>query len=190
MSDDSGFDLAEAAHRPQRAFDSERGAARLMALHVGRDTGRLRHVQPRRCWRPPLGSSTISNMSGAAPCRSCSRLVVREARAFMAMDEATRASLEILSASGGGRKGSLIEAIDRCVTSAGARLLAEDLAAPLTDLAAIRARLELVSWLHDDPLLRGDLRAVLRAAPDIGRALGRIVAGRARRAISASCAMA
>jgi DNA mismatch repair protein MutS len=33
-------------------------------------------------------------------------------------------------------------------------------------------------WLHDDPLLREDLRAVLRALPDIGRALGRVVAGR------------
>ncbi|MBW8784878.1 MAG: DNA mismatch repair protein MutS, partial [Novosphingobium sp.] len=33
-------------------------------------------------------------------------------------------------------------------------------------------------WLHDDALLREDLRAVLRALPDIGRALGRVVAGR------------
>ncbi len=96
----------------------------------------------------------------------------------LAMDEATRASLEILSTHGGQRKGSLIEAIDRCVTGAGARQLAEDLSAPLTDVAAINARLELVSWLHDDPLLRGDLRTVLRSAPDIGRALGRVVAGR------------
>ncbi|MEO0031350.1 MAG: mismatch repair protein MutS, partial [Pseudomonadota bacterium] len=47
-----------------------------------------------------------------------------------------------------------------------------------TDLGLIRRRLELVSWLHDDPLLRGDLRAILRAAPDLGRALGRVVAGR------------
>ena len=103
---------------------------------------------------------------------------VRGGDAALAMDEATRASLEILSTQGGIRKGSLIEAIDRCVTGAGARQLAEDLSAPLTDAAAINARLELVSWLHDDPLLRGDLRIVLRAAPDIGRALGRVVAGR------------
>ena len=104
--------------------------------------------------------------------------VVRGGDSALAMDEATRASLEILSTQGGIRKGSVIEAIDRCVTGAGARQLAEDLSAPLTDAAAINARLELVSWLHDDPLLRGDLRIVLRAAPDIGRALGRVVAGR------------
>ena len=102
----------------------------------------------------------------------------RASDAALAMDEATRASLEILESSQGGRKGSLVEAIDRCVTGAGARQLAEDLSAPLTDRHAIAERLELVEWLHDDPLLREDMRAALRAQPDIGRALGRVVAGR------------
>ena len=68
--------------------------------------------------------------------------------------------------------------MDRCVTGAGSRLLADDLSAPLTDAATIEARLALVQWLLADPLLRGDLRTVLRALPDIGRALGRVVAGR------------
>ena len=104
--------------------------------------------------------------------------VPREGAGHLAMDEATRTSLEVLTAHGGGRAGSLLEAIDRCVTGAGARLLAEDLSAPLTDAPAIRARLELVGWLHDDPLLRGDLRGMLRSLPDLGRALGRVVAGR------------
>ena len=104
--------------------------------------------------------------------------VSRAGDAHLAMDEATRASLEILQSSQGGRRGSLVDAVDRCVTGAGARQLAEDLSAPLTDIFAINQRLELVSWLHDDALLRGDLRAVLRALPDVGRALGRVVAGR------------
>jgi len=102
----------------------------------------------------------------------------RESGTTLAMDEATRASLEILESAQGGRKGSLIDTIDRCVTGAGARQLAEDLSAPLTDRARIAERLELVAWLHDDPLLREDLRAALRALPDLGRALGRVVAGR------------
>ncbi|WP_310534963.1 DNA mismatch repair protein MutS [Novosphingobium sp.] len=104
--------------------------------------------------------------------------VMRDGAAHLAMDEATRASLEVLESSSGGRRGSLIDAVDRCVTGAGARQLAEDLSAPLTDIAAIEARLALVQWLHEDPLLRDDLRAVLRALPDVGRALGRVVAGR------------
>ncbi|WP_043606016.1 DNA mismatch repair protein MutS [Novosphingobium sp. Rr 2-17] len=108
-------------------------------------------------------------------------LLPPEARAgsdTLAMDEATRASLEILQSAQGGRKGSLIDAIDRCVTGAGARQLAEDLSAPLTDRTRIAERLELVAWLHEDSLLRDDLRVALRALPDIGRALGRLVAGR------------
>jgi len=104
--------------------------------------------------------------------------VIRAAGTLLTMDEATRASLEIVEAQSGGRAGSLLAAVDRCVTGAGARLLAEDLAAPLAVVPEIEARLSLVQWLHDDPLLRADLREVLRALPDIGRALGRIVAGR------------
>jgi DNA mismatch repair protein MutS len=108
-------------------------------------------------------------------------LLPPEARASastLAMDEATRASLEILQSAQGGRKGSLIDAIDRCVTGAGARQLADDLSAPLLDRHAIGERQELVAWLHEDALLRDDVRAALRALPDIGRALGRVVAGR------------
>ncbi|OYU36347.1 DNA mismatch repair protein MutS [Novosphingobium sp. PASSN1] len=177
MAEECGLDLPEAGPRPARAFDSQRGTDRLMALH-GVATLDGFGTFSRAMLAAAAGLIDYLEHVGRGTLPLLLPPVVREANAFMAMDEATRASLEILSASGGGRKGSLIEAIDRCVTSAGARLLAEDLAAPLTDLAAIRARLELVSWLHDDPLLRGDLRAVLRAAPDLGRALGRVVAGR------------
>ncbi len=103
---------------------------------------------------------------------------LRVAGHAMLMDEATRSSLEILAAQNGGREGSLIGAIDRCVTGAGARLLAQDLSSPLLDPSAIEGRLALVHWLHVDPLNRAQLRDTLRAVPDLGRALGRLVAGR------------
>src|SRR6478609_4394460 len=104
--------------------------------------------------------------------------VRRAASDHMMIDAATRESLEIVCGAGGSRKGSLLESIDRTVTGAGARLLASDLAAPLTDRQAIDARLALVGLLHDDADLRTRLRTALRALPDIGRALGRIAAGR------------
>jgi DNA mismatch repair protein MutS len=104
--------------------------------------------------------------------------VARMGEAHVAMDEATRQSLEILASAQGGRRGSLIEAVDRCVTGAGARQLADDLSAPLLDPAQINARLELVQWFHDDAMLREDARRELRSLPDLGRALGRVVAGR------------
>ncbi len=104
--------------------------------------------------------------------------VARESGTTLAMDAATRASLEITESTQGGRAGSLLAAVDRCVTGAGARQLADDLSAPLTARNAIEERLAFAAWLQADPLLRADLRAALRALPDIGRALGRVVAGR------------
>lgn len=96
----------------------------------------------------------------------------------MLIDAATRESLELTEAVGGGRKGSLLGCIDQTVTGAGARLLAADIAAPLTDIAAISERLDLVQLFAEDAGLREQLRARLKALPDIGRALGRLVAGR------------
>ena len=98
--------------------------------------------------------------------------------ACMAIDAATRESLELTQSQSGARKGSLLDAVDRTVTGAGARLLCTDIAAPLMERAAIEARLDLVQRFYDEQNLRDDLRAALRALPDIGRALGRLAAGR------------
>ncbi|MEH3102444.1 MAG: DNA mismatch repair protein MutS [Sphingomonas phyllosphaerae] len=104
--------------------------------------------------------------------------VLAAARDTMAIDAATRESLEITCTAQGQRKGSLLDAVDRTVTGAGARLLAADLGAPLMDRTEIEARLDLVRLFHDDAGLRDRIRAALRALPDIGRALGRLAAGR------------
>jgi len=103
----------------------------------------------------------------------------RIARAeHMAIDPATRDSLEICRTQTGSVSGSLLACIDRCVSAPGHRLLAADLSAPLTDVRAIEGRLALVQWLHDEPIRRERVRDALKAIPDIGRALGRLVAGR------------
>jgi DNA mismatch repair protein MutS len=96
----------------------------------------------------------------------------------MAIDAATRESLEICRTQRGTVAGSLLGCIDRCVTAPGRRLLAADLSAPLTDIRAIEARMALVQWLHEEPIRRGRTREALKALPDLGRALGRLVAGR------------
>jgi DNA mismatch repair protein MutS len=96
----------------------------------------------------------------------------------MAIDAATRDSLELVRTTSGGRTGSLLDAVDRTVTGGGARLLAGDIGAPLRDQRLISARLDLVSWFVVEQGLRGQLRAALRTMPDVARALGRIAAGR------------
>ncbi|CAA9520465.1 MAG: DNA mismatch repair protein MutS [uncultured Sphingomonadaceae bacterium] len=100
------------------------------------------------------------------------------AGAAMAIDAASRESLELIRAANGERTGSLLGAVDGTATAAGARLLAADLAAPLTDRSGIEQRLALVALLHDEAGLRDRLRAKLRALPDLSRALGRVAAGR------------
>ena len=94
------------------------------------------------------------------------------------IDAATRRNLEILGALSGGREGSLIEAVDRTVTAAGARLIEARLAAPARDLGVIRARLAAVRWLHEDAPRAEALRRALRAVPDIDRALSRLALDR------------
>ena len=96
----------------------------------------------------------------------------------MAIDPATRASLEIERAQNGGRDGSLLAAIDRTVTSAGARVLAGRLSRPLLDPDRINARLDAVQWFVERRPLRERLRALLKGSPDMARALSRLALGR------------
>ena len=98
--------------------------------------------------------------------------------ATMAIDQATRANLELMRTLSGERRGSLLSAIDRTVTSAGSRLLAQRLAAPLTDPAAVGRRHDSVALLVQDAALRAELRDKLNAAPDLARALARLALGR------------
>jgi len=98
--------------------------------------------------------------------------------ALMAIDAATRRNLELIQALDGGRKTSLLGVMDRTVTGAGARLLAQHLSAPLTDPAMIARRLDAVETFVGDGDLRRDLRTLLGEAPDLERALGRLSLGR------------
>lgn len=137
-----------------------------------------------------LGGPTRAELAAAGGLLAYLDATQREATAFlglprrvqrsahMAIDAATRTSLEICRTAEGAVAGSLLGEVDRCVTAAGRRLLGTDLAAPLTDKAAIEDRLDLVAWLWEEPIRRDRLRSALRSLPDLGRALGRLVAGR------------
>ena len=94
------------------------------------------------------------------------------------IDQATRSNLELVRTLAGERRGTLLEAIDSTVTAAGSRLIAARLAAPLTDPQAIERRLDAVDFFVGDAAARADFRARLKAAPDLSRALARLVMGR------------
>src|SRR3954471_12897227 len=94
------------------------------------------------------------------------------------IDAATRANLELMRTLSGERRGSLSDAIDRTVTVAGARLLGQRLAAPLTDPEQIAKRLHAVALFVVGSATRIDVRTQLAAAPDLARSLARLVLGR------------
>jgi DNA mismatch repair protein MutS len=96
----------------------------------------------------------------------------------MAIDPSTRASLEIERNPAGGREGSLLACLDRTMTSAGARRLADRLARPLLKVGAIQARLDAVQHYVEHGELRADVREHLRQPADMARALSRLALGR------------
>lgn len=98
--------------------------------------------------------------------------------AVMEIDAATRRNLELTRTMDGERRGSLLATIDYTRTGAGARLLSQWIAAPLTDVAAIAQRLDAVTFFVDNPPIRTSLVTILKRCPDVERALSRLSLGR------------
>ncbi len=131
---------------------------------------------------PELAAAAVAveyvRLTGAGSLPRLSRPAPRGAEGVLAMDPATRASLDLLRDRDGGATHTLLGAIDRSLTAPGARLLAGWIAAPLTAPAAIAARQDAWSWLAVAAAAVTRLRATLRFVPDMARALGRLSAGR------------
>jgi DNA mismatch repair protein MutS len=99
---------------------------------------------------------------------------------FLALDEATRRSLELTrTLRDNGRSGSLVSTIDRCITPMGARLLHDWLLTPLAERAAITARLDAVAELLREHHTRGEIRESLHGVADLQRLTARSSTGSA-----------
>ncbi len=97
----------------------------------------------------------------------------------LVIDATCRRNLELLRGSRDStRQGSLLAAIDRTRSAAGARLLAEWLARPLTSLTVIKQRHDAVDFLMADDRRRDDVRAALALVYDLERLVARIATGR------------
>ena len=108
------------------------------------------------------------------------RLQPHRSDTLLTLDEVTRRSLELTrTLRDSQREGSLLSVLDRTVTPMGARMLHDSLLAPLTDRAAITARLDAVEELVKDHGLRGQLRDQLDACSDIQRLTTRVSTSRA-----------
>jgi DNA mismatch repair protein MutS len=158
------------------AFDSEQAARRIAA---GFPAGAVDPTAFSRAGRAALGALVeyVRDSQKGVPVAlrppSAERI-----SSHMAIDAATRASLELLETQRGAEKGSLRHEIDVTVTPPGSRLLARRLSAPLCDANRINARLDAVACFVADGLLTQRLRADLKAVPDLTRAVTRLALGR------------
>ena len=95
------------------------------------------------------------------------------------IDPITLKHLEVVAGSDGAARGSLLNEIDRTVTSMGGRLLRAWLLRPLLSLERIRDRLDAVEELVFRTTDRGRFRDVMKDVHDIERLVGRVALGTA-----------
>ena len=115
--------------------------------------------------------SSLSHIVKLEPWRRGKNLII---------DEATRASLELTRTMREGRReGSLLDVIDETVSPMGARLLAEWLSNPLTEIRLIDARLDAVEEFSQDAVLCRDIRDELSKVYDLQRLTAKVATLRA-----------
>ena len=103
----------------------------------------------------------------------------RERSDTLLVDPTTLRHLEIVEGSEGGRTGSLLEVLDRTVTSIGSRRLRSWLLGPLIALEPIRDRLDAVEELAFRTTDRGKFRETLKSIQDLDRLVARAALGTA-----------
>jgi DNA mismatch repair protein MutS len=95
----------------------------------------------------------------------------------LTLDETAVATLELLEASDGTVRNSLVGALDETVTPMGARLLRQWLLQPLRDPGRIRERQDAIGALVGAPETRAKLRGLLRGIGDLERLTSRATLG-------------
>jgi len=93
---------------------------------------------------------------------------------YMALDQTTVTSLELVQSSEGTRKNSLLSLLDESCTPMGARRIRDWIIKPLVDSEKIKARLDIVSKFKSLPLNRQETREFLEKIYDLERLLGKI----------------
>jgi DNA mismatch repair protein MutS len=95
----------------------------------------------------------------------------------LALDATAVETLELVEASDGRARTSLLGVLNETVTPMGARLLRQWLLRPLVDPAAIAARQDAVEALVGAPAVRDAVRALLRRVGDLERLTSRAILG-------------
>ena len=170
-------DTAAVTVQPNTLFDSENGRRRLETLFGVKTLDAFGAFgRPEVAAAGALVAYVELTQKGRLPALRPPARVAQGA--FLEIDAATRRNLELSMTLTGDRAGSLLGTIDRTVTGAGGRLLAERLAEPLTDADAINRRLDALAFFIDAADLRERMRETLKREPDMERSLLRLSVGR------------
>jgi DNA mismatch repair protein MutS len=107
-------------------------------------------------------------------------IAVRNYRQHMILDASTFRNLELLkNISDGSSRGTLLSVLDRTVTAMGSRLMKKWIREPLLDPSLINRRLDAITALNSNVILREELIALLKQVADIERLIGRMNYGTA-----------
>lgn len=94
---------------------------------------------------------------------------------YLILDDTAKRNLELFSSIiGGTPEGSLLHLLDETVTAMGKRMLRRWLNHPLRDAIRINERLQAVTDLKENHILRGNLRQILKGIYDLERLAARI----------------
>jgi DNA mismatch repair protein MutS len=106
-------------------------------------------------------------------------IAYRQRADALLIDPTTLKHLEIIEGSEGGRGGSLLDELDKTVTSIGSRLLRSWLLRPLVAIEPIRDRLDAVEELAFRNTERGKFRDTIKAVQDLERLVAKAALGTA-----------
>ena len=106
-------------------------------------------------------------------------IAYRQRADALLIDPTTLKHLEIVEGSEGGRAGSLLDELDRTVTSMASRLLRSWVLRPQLTLGAVQDRLDAVEELAFHATERGKFRDALKAIQDLERLVARAAMGTA-----------
>jgi DNA mismatch repair protein MutS len=110
------------------------------------------------------------------PCDHIQTPRVRAATDHVLIDAASQRNLDLVE-SRAGKGHTLLGILDRTATPMGARLLRDWLLHPLTDIAALTARQDLIAAFLAEPFLLSKARDSLKGIRDIERTLSRLSQG-------------
>ncbi|HEY6909544.1 MAG TPA: DNA mismatch repair protein MutS [Myxococcales bacterium] len=179
-----GSALADAVRRAsfgarveERSFRDRAGAEQLLKRHLGvatLDGFGLRDALAAQASAEALSYLQETQRSAA---RHVVRISVTQPERQLVLDPGAVQNLELFRGPDGRKTGTLLSVVDRTLTSAGGRLLARWLSAPLLELSEIRARQDAVEELSQAAVLREEISERLRSMLDVERLLGRLAVG-------------